>query len=55
MSNKIIEAKTRVERALQRKVNIYEGKLEGVGKEELVKYQKVLSESLKKINQSISS
>ncbi len=55
LSNKVIETKARNERLLQRRVNVYEGKLEGASKEELVKAQKVLTESLKKINQSLNN
>jgi hypothetical protein len=56
LSNKIIDKKAREERALIKKVNVYEGKsLEGVSKEDLVKYSKILTESLKKINTKINS
>ena len=56
LSNQIIDKKARAERSLTKKVNVYEGKsLEGVSKDELVKYAKIMTESLKKINNKINS
>lgn len=56
LSNQIIDKKARLERTLAKKINVYEGKtLDGISKDDLAKYAKIMTESLKKINNKINS